>query len=99
VFESRVLRRIFGPKRDDITGERGRLCNEEVYDLYCFTKYYLIDQIKHNELDRLTVLMGERRVARKILVGKTDGKRQRGRPGFSWENHMKFEDIEFIVLA
>jgi hypothetical protein len=34
VFENRVLRRIFGPKRDEITGEWGRLHNEELYDLY-----------------------------------------------------------------
>ena len=35
VFEKRVLRRIFGPKRDDVTGEWRRLHNEELYDLYC----------------------------------------------------------------
>jgi hypothetical protein len=34
VFENRVLRRIFGPKRDGVTGEWRRLYNEEVYDLY-----------------------------------------------------------------
>jgi hypothetical protein len=35
VFKNRVLRRIFGPKKDDITGEWRRLHNEELYDLYC----------------------------------------------------------------
>jgi len=34
VFENRVLRRIFGPKRDEVTGERRTLHNEELYDLY-----------------------------------------------------------------
>ena len=35
VFENRVLRRIFGPKRDEVTGERRKLHNEELNDLYC----------------------------------------------------------------
>jgi len=35
VFENRVLRRIFGPKRDEVTGEWRKLHNEEISDLYC----------------------------------------------------------------
>ena len=35
VFENRVLRRIFGPKRDEVTGELKKLNNEDLYDLYC----------------------------------------------------------------
>jgi hypothetical protein len=35
VFENRVLRRIFGPKRDEVTGERRKLHNEELRELYC----------------------------------------------------------------
>jgi hypothetical protein len=35
VFENRVLRRIFGPKRDEVTGEWSKLHNEELHDLYC----------------------------------------------------------------
>jgi hypothetical protein len=38
VFENRVLRRIFGPKRDEVTGEWRKLCNEELNDLYCSPK-------------------------------------------------------------
>jgi hypothetical protein len=34
VFENRVLRRIFGPKRDEVTGDRGKLYNEELHNLY-----------------------------------------------------------------
>jgi hypothetical protein len=45
VFENRVLRRIFGPKRDDVTGEWTRLHNEELNDLY-----YSGDQIEKNEV-------------------------------------------------
>jgi hypothetical protein len=35
VFENRVLRRIFGPERDEVTGEKGNLHNEELKGLYC----------------------------------------------------------------
>jgi len=45
VFENRVLRRIFGPKRDEVTGKWRKLLNEELNDLYCFG-----DKIKKNEM-------------------------------------------------
>jgi hypothetical protein len=47
VFENRVLRKIFGRKRDEVTGEWRKLHNEELSDL--LTKYYLGDEIKKNE--------------------------------------------------
>ena len=46
-----MLRRIFGPQRDEVTGEWRRLNNEKLNDLY-YTKYYLGDQIKKNEMGR-----------------------------------------------
>jgi hypothetical protein len=46
VFENRVLRRIFGPERDAVTGERRKLHNEELNDLYCSPN----DEIKKNEM-------------------------------------------------
>jgi hypothetical protein len=49
VFENRVLRRIFGPKRDEITSEWRRLHNEELNDLYS-TKYYSGDQMNKNDV-------------------------------------------------
>jgi hypothetical protein len=50
VFENRVLRRIFGPKRDEVTGEWRKLHNEELNDLYSSTMHYLGDQITKNEM-------------------------------------------------
>jgi hypothetical protein len=50
VFENRVLSRIFGPKRDEAKREWRKLHNEEPYDLYSLTKYYLGDQIEKNEM-------------------------------------------------
>ena len=49
MFENRVLRRIFGPKRDEVTGEWRRLQNDELIDLL-LTKYYSGDQIEKNEM-------------------------------------------------
>jgi hypothetical protein len=46
-----VLRRIFGPKRDEVTCEQRKLHNEELNDLY-LSKYYLGDQIEKNETGR-----------------------------------------------
>ena len=50
VFENRVLSRIFGPKRDEVTGEWRRLGNEKLYDPYSLTKHYSGDQIERNEM-------------------------------------------------
>ena len=51
VLENRVLRKIFRPKRNEVTGEWRRLHNEELYDLYLLlTKYYSGDQIEMNEM-------------------------------------------------
>jgi len=53
VLENRFLRRIFGPKTDEVTGEWRRLHNEKLYDLIPHpTKYYMGDPIKNNEMDR-----------------------------------------------
>jgi len=50
VFENRVLRRIFGPRRDEVTGEWRRLHNEELNDLYSSTQYCTGDKIEKNEM-------------------------------------------------
>jgi hypothetical protein len=48
VFENRVLKRIFGPKRDEVTQGCRKLYNEELSDLYEITKYYSDDKIENN---------------------------------------------------
>jgi hypothetical protein len=50
VFENRVLRRIFGPKRDEVTGAWRKLHNEELYDLVLLTHYCTGDKIEKNEM-------------------------------------------------
>jgi hypothetical protein len=75
VFENRVLRRIFGPKRDEVTGEWRKLHNEEFHNLYSSPD--IIRQVKSRRM-RWTghvARMGEERKLYKVLVGKPEGKR------------------------
>jgi hypothetical protein len=57
VSETRVRRRIFGPKKDEVTGEWRKLHNEELNDLH-LTKYYSSDQIEKNEIGRVCSTYG-----------------------------------------
>jgi hypothetical protein len=78
VFENRVLRRIFGPKRDGVTGEWRRLHNEELNDLYSSPN--IIRVIKSSRMRRAghVARMGEGRGAYRILVERPDGRRPIG---------------------
>jgi hypothetical protein len=79
VFENRVLRRIFGPKRDDVTEEWRKLHNEELRDLYSSPS--IIRIIKSRGMRRAghVARMGEKRNAYRLLVGKPERKRPLGR--------------------
>jgi hypothetical protein len=77
VLENRVLRKIFRPKRKEVTGEWRRLHKEGLYDLYLpLTKYYSGDQIEKNEVGEDRCIYG--------LVGKPDEKRTLGRIILRW---------------
>jgi hypothetical protein len=80
VFENRVLRKIFGPKRDDVTGDWRKLHNEELHNLY--TSPNIIRVIKSRKMRWAGHIarMGETRIAYRILMGKPEGKRPLGRP-------------------
>jgi hypothetical protein len=80
VFENRVLRRIFGPKRDEVTGERGKLHNEELHNLYSSPD--IIRQIKSRRMRWAghVTRMGEGRNVYRVLVGNPEGKRPLERP-------------------
>jgi hypothetical protein len=80
VFENRILRRIFGPKRDDVTGEWRKLHNEELHNLYSSPD--IIKQVKSRRMRWAWHIarMGEERKMYKVLVGKPEGKRPSGRP-------------------
>jgi hypothetical protein len=72
VFENRVLRRIYGPKRDEVTGEWRKLHNEELHNLYSSSN--IIRQIKSRRMRWAghVALMGEERKVYRVLVGKPD---------------------------
>jgi hypothetical protein len=80
VFENRVLRRIFGPKRDEVTGEWRKLHNEELRDLYCSPSIIRIIKSRRMRLAGHVARMGEKRKAYMLLVGKPERKRPLGRP-------------------
>jgi hypothetical protein len=73
VFENRVLRRIFGPKRDEVTGEWGKLHNEELRDLYSSPSIIRIIKSRMRWAGHVAQ-MGEKRNAYRLLVGKARGK-------------------------
>jgi hypothetical protein len=84
VFENRVLRRIFGPKRDEVTGEWRKLHNEELRDLYSSPSIITIIKSRRMILAGHAARMGEKRNAYRLLVGKPEEKRPLERPRRSW---------------
>jgi hypothetical protein len=80
VFENRVLRRIFGPRRDEVTGEWRKLYNEELHDVYSSPSIIRIIKIEEGEMGGACSLNGEKRNMYRLLVGKPEGKRALGRP-------------------
>ena len=80
MFENMVLRRIFGPKRDEVTGEWRRLHNEELNDLYSSPNIVLVIKSRRMRWAGHVVRMGEVREVYRLLVGKLEGRRLLGRP-------------------
>jgi hypothetical protein len=92
VFENRVLRRIFGPKRDEVTGECGKLHNEELHDIYSSPSIIRINKAKRMRWAGHVARM-EKRHAYGFLVGKREGRRPLGRP------RQEDEDVDgWIIL-
>jgi hypothetical protein len=80
VFENRVLRRIFGPKRDDVTGDWRKLHNEELHNLYSSPNIIRMMKSRRMRWAGHVSRMGEKRNAYRMLVGKPEGKRLLGSP-------------------
>jgi hypothetical protein len=78
VFENSVLRRIFGPKRDQVTGECRKLHNEELKDPVPVTQYCLGDKIEKNGMGGACSTYGGRRGIYRVLIGKPEGMRPLG---------------------
>jgi hypothetical protein len=91
VFENRVLRRVFGPKRDEVTGEWRKLHNEKLNDLYPLPNIVRVVKSKRMRWSGHVARMGEDRVVHRVLVGKPKGKRPLGRPRHRWEDNIKID--------
>ncbi|KAJ4434507.1 hypothetical protein ANN_23069 [Periplaneta americana] len=106
VFENKVLRKIFGAKRDEFTGEWRKLHNAELHAFY--SSPGIIRNIKSRRLRWAghVARMGESRNAYRVLVGRPEGKRPLGRPRRRWEDNIKmdlrevgYDDRDWINLA
>jgi len=80
VFENRVLRRIFGPRRDKVIREWRKLRNEELNDMYSSPNIFRAIKSRRMRWAWHIARMGERRGVYRVLVEKPEGKRPRGRP-------------------
>jgi len=87
VFENRVLRRVFGLKRDEVTGKWRKLHNEELSDLYSLPNIVRAVKLRRMRWAR----MGQGRGVHRVLVGKPEGKRSLGRPRHRWEDNIKMD--------
>ena len=91
VYESRVLRRIFGPKRDEVTGEWKKLQNEKLTDQYCSPDIVWVIKWRRMRWAGHVTRTGERRSVYRVLVGKTEGRRPLGRPSLRQENNIEMD--------
>jgi hypothetical protein len=80
VFENRVLRRVFGPKRHEVTGEWRKLHNEELSDLCSLPNIVWVVKSIRMRWAGHVARMGKGRGVHRVLVGKPEGKRPLRRP-------------------
>jgi len=91
VFENSLLRRIVGPKRDELTGEWRNLYTEELNDVYSSPNIDGVTKSKKMRWVGHVACMGERKGVDRVLVGKPEGKRLLGRPRRRWKDNIKVD--------
>jgi hypothetical protein len=91
MFENRVLKRIFGPKRDEVTGQWRKLNNQELHDLYSSPTIVRVIKSRRMRWSGHVSRMGEGRCVYRGLVGKSEGKRPLGIAECKWEDNIKSE--------
>ncbi|KAJ4438883.1 hypothetical protein ANN_14836, partial [Periplaneta americana] len=106
VFENKVLRKIFGAKRDEVTGEWRKLHNADLHALYSSPDIIRNIKSRHLRWAGHVARIGESRNEYRVLVGRPEGKRPLGRPRRRWEDNIKmhlremgFDDSDWIGLA
>jgi hypothetical protein len=90
-FENNVLRKIFGPKRDEVTGEWRRLHKKELYAVYSSPNIIRVMKSRRLRWAGHVARMGERRGAYRALVGRSEGRRPLKRPRLRWEDNIKMD--------
>ena len=91
VFENRVLRRIFRPKKNKVTGEWRKLYNEELTDLYSTPNIIWLRKSRRMRWAGCVALMGERRGAYSVSVWKPEGKKPPVKPRHRWKDNIKMD--------
>jgi len=98
--------RIFGPKRDEVTGEEIKLHKQEISDLYSSPHIFRVIKSRRMRWAGHVACMGERSGAYRVLVGKPEAKRPIGRPRRRWEDNIKTDlqevecgSMDWIELA
>ena len=86
-----MLRRVFGSKRDEVTGEWRKLHNEERRDLYSLPNIVRVVKSRRMRWAGHVAHVGEGRGVHRVLVGKPEGKRPLGRPRRRWEDNIKMD--------
>jgi hypothetical protein len=106
VFENRVLRRVFGPTRDEVTGGWRKLHNEELHGLYSSPSIVRVIKARRMRWAGNVARIGEVTGAHNILVGRLEGRRPLGRPRRRWEDNITmdlreigFGDVDWIHWA
>ena len=91
VFENRVLKRIFGPKKDEVRGEWRKLHNEELNGLYSSPNIVRVIKSRRMRWAGHVARMVEGRGVYRVLVGKPEGKRPLGRLWRRWQDNFKMD--------
>ena len=104
MFDNRVLRRIFGAKRDEVTGEWRKLHNEELNDLYCSLSIVRMIKSRRMRWAGHVARMEDRRDVYRVLMRKPEVKRPLGRPRRRWEDNINLQEVgcgamDWIELA
>ena len=91
LFENMVLRRIFVPRKDEVTGEWRSLYNEDLNDLYSSPNIVRVIKSRRMRWAGHVVLMVEERGVYRVLVAKPEGRRPLGRPRRSWVDNIRMD--------
>jgi hypothetical protein len=94
VFENRMLKRIFEPKRDEVIGEWRKLHNEELHDLHSSPRIIRMIKTRRMRWTGHVARMGEKRSAYRLFVGKPEGRRPLGRPRRRWLDNIRMDVVE-----